>query len=522
MNFYILAGNTNKYKYGEIVSSHRDKSTAEKKANDFNTKADIKHITLPHFFVVESKEKLDKGKCYSDLADSKYKESKSEFCLSLMKSYLRPEQNDCFDNQRIAEELSILEMSFSDLKGNYEARALADLDDTDAVFQKTAEQKARQTAVQSEIADATQEYCFKFPAARGVQAGCEYFVAQVPFATLAKIFRFDDDLLPVEYRAQRILNEKRAQEIGQYILDNPDDYVLPAITVSVSNEMFFEHVEVTGASNRLGLLNIPMDATLLINDGQHRRAGIEYALKEKPELKQETISVTLFFDHGLKRSQQMFADINASQAKPSSTITAFYNKRDPFNTLVMDTIKAMPEIEKRIDFENNTPGKKSQKLWSLIAFKKFITQFTGINERNIDKYPESERDFYKKLVISFFDEISKSIHLWSEMINAKISSAEVKERHVIGQAMFLQAMGIFAYQIIHQDISKIDDSFKWDFSGLKNLDTEKTAELWQGRCILNGRMLKNMAAVKTTAAILLTMLGVKLTPEMEVLEAELK
>ena len=55
-----------------------------------------------------------------------------------------------------------------------------------------------------------------------------------------------------------------------------------------------------------------MSATMLINDGQHRRYAIELALKGDTTLQNETAPVQIHFDQGLKRSQQIFADINLS------------------------------------------------------------------------------------------------------------------------------------------------------------------------------------------------------------------
>ena len=53
------------------------------------------------------------------------------------------------------------------------------------------------------------------------------------------------------------------------------------------------------SSSDLGQLRISLDASFLINDGQHRRAAIEEALKISPELGNETISVVFFHDEGL-------------------------------------------------------------------------------------------------------------------------------------------------------------------------------------------------------------------------------
>jgi DNA sulfur modification protein DndB len=61
-----------------------------------------------------------------------------------------------------------------------------------------------------------------------------------------------------------------------------------------------------------------MSSRFLINDGQHRRAAIEEALKVRPEFGDETISVVFFIDAGLENSQQMFADLNKHAVRPTN------------------------------------------------------------------------------------------------------------------------------------------------------------------------------------------------------------
>ena len=71
-----------------------------------------------------------------------------------------------------------------------------------------------------------------FPVIRGLQAKREYYVAMWSLRMLRQISIFDDDELPPELRAQRILNKTRIPEIANYIIDNPDNYVFSALTVS--------------------------------------------------------------------------------------------------------------------------------------------------------------------------------------------------------------------------------------------------------------------------------------------------
>jgi hypothetical protein len=54
---------------------------------------------------------------------------------------------------------------------------------------------------------------YTFPAMRGVQARREFFVAMCPLRLVSKIFLFDEQEIPPELRAQRVLNRARIPAI---------------------------------------------------------------------------------------------------------------------------------------------------------------------------------------------------------------------------------------------------------------------------------------------------------------------
>src|SRR5205814_2193073 len=120
-----------------------------------------------------------------------------------------------------------------------------------------------------------------------------------------------------ELRAQRTLNRARIPEIASYLVINAKSYVLSALTASVDAPISFQPFDAEGAMLGMGTLSIPMDARILINDGQHRRAAIEEAIRENPALGQDNVPVLFFIDEELKRSQQMFADLNKYAVRPS-------------------------------------------------------------------------------------------------------------------------------------------------------------------------------------------------------------
>src|SRR5690606_30454903 len=112
----------------------------------------------------------------------------------------------------------------------------------------------------------------------------EYYISMCPLRLIPKIFLFNEDEIVPELRAQRVLNRARVPEIANYIIENPDDYTFSAITASIDSDVRFEPLAAGSEAQRLGLLHIPMSARFIINDGQHRRAAIELALRENRDL----------------------------------------------------------------------------------------------------------------------------------------------------------------------------------------------------------------------------------------------
>src|SRR5688572_16180397 len=171
------------------------------------------------------------------------------------------------------------------------------------------------------------------PAIRGIQAGREYFVSMCPLRLIPKILIFDDEELRPELRAQRVLNKSRLPEIVRYILRNPKTYAFSAITASIDADVKFRPIGNEGENRNIGTLEVPMEAHFVINDGQHRRAAIEQALKEMPELGDESIAVVFFVDVGLARSQQMFADLNRYAVRPTRSLSILYDHRDEWSAI---------------------------------------------------------------------------------------------------------------------------------------------------------------------------------------------
>src|SRR4051794_2812423 len=188
-----------------------------------------------------------------------------------------------------------------------------------------------------------------------------------PLRLIPKIFLFDEEELSPELRAQRALNKNRLPALVRYIVENPTSYVFSAITASVDGEMVFEPSDTSDEHGRIGTVRIPMNARFLINDGQHRRAAIEQALRENPELAEEAIATVLFSDEGLARSQQMFADLNRHAVRPSKSIGVLYDHRDDLAALTRLMVLRSDLFRGMVEMERSTLSPGSSKLFTLSA-----------------------------------------------------------------------------------------------------------------------------------------------------------
>lgn len=509
------------YKFGECVSRHKAYSAAHNRGTKVNKLHDG-IASVCEIIESDDPDAYEIGRCYVKLIKSILDERVENWYVSLMVQVLESERDGVDVPETTKRHIAETDMTLPEYRERYEAKARQHMEDILIREQEQAAQKARINAISSDMADMRSEITYTFPAVRGIQSGKEFYTAQVPYRYLVKLFVFDDeDVVPPELRAQRNLNVSRAKKIGEYMLSNPDSYVIPSITASVSAEMKFEPYAVPGSADRLGLLHIPMDAVFLINDGQHRRSGIEFCIRENPKMQDETVCVTIYYDHGLEHSQQMFADINSNQVKPASSINALYNLRCPFNAFVQDLLDKMPEIKSRIEMEASSVGQKSLKLWSLVAFRKFITQLTGLTANNYNELinSDSDRDTLQEMIIQFVNGLAH-IPNWTGMLKGTLPAVDIRSDMVISHAVFLEALGIVGRHLLQGANS---ESIAWKrLEILSKLDPAKSSKMWQDRCVVLGKMQKTSDGVKSTAAQICRVLGMTLSPDLESIDSRIR
>lgn len=347
-------------------------------------------------------------------------------------------------------------------------------------------------------------FAYVFSALRGVQAGREYYVAMCPLKLIPRLFLFDEDELPPELRAQRALNRARIPEITRYLLDNPVEYVFSSITASIDGNVRFHPVSEAGSADSLGRLEVPMTARLIINDGQHRRAAIEDALRERPELSDETISVVFFVDPDLRRSQQMFADLNKHAVRPTKSLGILYDHRDPLSQLARKLISSVPVFKGLTETEKTTISNRSIKLFTLSSVYQG-TRALLKKAKHSEVSPQEEA-----LAIAFWTEVSKHVPEWQLALERKVSPAELRRDYILAHGIALHALGIAGADLISSDPKK----WRERLPALAKLDWSRAnTRLWEGRAMIGGRVSKAHNNVILTATAIKTLLDLPMSPE---------
>lgn len=343
----------------------------------------------------------------------------------------------------------------------------------------------------------------EFAAIRGRQAGREYYVSMCRLGDLPRLFKFNGDQVEPHLRAQRAINKSRVPEIQQYILENRSSYVFSAITASIDGDVCFEPVASgLGEKSPMGTLKVAAGARFLINDGQHRKAGIEAALVAAPELADETIAVVMFVDLDLSTSQQVFADLNRHAIRPSASLAVLYDHRSAEARVARDIACTLPAFKGLVEMERTALPAASNKLFTLSAINLATTEL-------MSAFFDMRSEDAVHLVRQFWTCIDSKLPQWGMVRRGQMLASEVRSKFVHPHSVLLQAIARVGAAShtggVHQ---------AGCLQRLTVLDWSRSnTALWEGRCMLGGTMAQTSRNVVLTTNILKLHLGLELTEE---------
>lgn len=338
-------------------------------------------------------------------------------------------------------------------------------------------------------------FYYTFPAIRGIQAGMEYYVSMCPLKLIPRIFVFNEEELQPELRAQRVINKARIPEMCTYMVNNTKSYVFSALTASIDGDIEFTPITSELSHYNLGSLKVPMCSKIVINDGQHRRAAIEAALKKKPELGDETISIVFYLDLGLKKSQQMFSDLNRYAIRPTKSLNILYDNRDPFSIMVKEICNEIPVFHGYVEIEKSSISNRSTAIFTLSGI------YHGTEEL-LKGHDSLDIPDMKRLAVEFWTIIGNNIIEWQQVHKREMSSADLRKDYVCGHSLALLALGICGNWLL----TEYPDSWKHMLNNIKKINWDKDNPSWDGKVVIGGKISASRNSISEAVEYIKTVL----------------
>lgn len=341
----------------------------------------------------------------------------------------------------------------------------------------------------------TMENFYSFSAISGIQARQSYFTLNIPLSVVAKIFSREQVNLPADKRSQRIANQTRINNIAQYIINNPNTYIIPPLVAYVrSGEVKFIPNEGTVT---LGTLHVDFDSDFALYDGQHRCEGIKLAIKERPLLANETVTIFLLPHANLSSAQQIFADINMNAVQPAKSIKLLYNQRDAITAFTKSMIEQFPIFSDLTDLERTNLASNSPMLFT----------FSGVHQVNKILWKAMGDSQAKPILITkFWEACMNAIPEWEQVHDHTESPESLREKSLAAHSITWAALaevGAYLYEkFAHND--------QWiEHINRISLDFNRDNPIWNRRVLNVGKITKGQKNILLMANVILKNINIE-------------
>jgi DNA sulfur modification protein DndB len=188
----------------------------------------------------------------------------------------------------------------------------------------------------------------------------------------------------------------------------------------------------------------------------------------------------------------MFADLNKHAVKPTKSLGILYDHRDSFAQFIVKLANALPIFYSKVELERTSISNRSTKFFTLNGISDATKSLLRPKSKNL-----SEQE--QKIAVEFWDEVSKNIPEWQLLIDKKVTAWELRKEFVHAHTNLLNALGMVGHALITQ----FPDTWKQKLGGLQKIDWARDSQIWQGKLMLDGKMIKNRTGIKKAANIIL-------------------
>lgn len=340
------------------------------------------------------------------------------------------------------------------------------------------------------------------PATRGRQGQRQFFVVTVPNSVLNNFFTINMD--PPEESSQRQLDPRHAHDIRDYLLENPDEYVLPTLVYAIDREPSFRAVDF---SDSVGLVTIPFGTNLRSLDGQHRRQGLNEAIAEEASFGDDMTSILIYVEPDVEKRRQMFSDMNATPKVVAKALNVYFDSRSPFSRAAQLVATTHPLLVDNVELQAARVPAGSAKYYTLGAVFDTLKRLqVGANGRVRMEQRYSE-DGVRDRGMAFFDLLGAARPEFDEISSGRSDVTILRNKNILFSGTTLRVLAAAVFMRLDEDgVTTPISSYA---AGLSAIDFHPQAAAWQrtgfvspGKSTPNARNQEVIAATREVASLL--------------------
>lgn len=234
------------------------------------------------------------------------------------------------------------------------------------------------------------------PAIRGRMGDWTYYVTAMKLAKVAREVRFAEDIhshSELDELIQRKIGDRVKKEMVPYLLNQPQRFYGSIIVAVYGGEPEFSPVTVAEhelindderSSYGFGLLRFDGSQQYFALDGQHRLKSIELALKDKPDLGREEVTVIIVKHEnnaeGLARTRRLFSTLNRRAEKTKVGLNIAIDEDDPTAICTRRLVREHPYLGAMGLVKADEQGLNSKQLSTGVKDQPYFTTLQTLYE----------------------------------------------------------------------------------------------------------------------------------------------
>lgn len=322
------------------------------------------------------------------------------------------------------------------------------------------------------------------------QGGRSHLVFSLPMNILVDLAKLQSaetkkNKSNVEDKMNRPIMKKHVNEIAKYLL-HTDTYILPPFIFNCNTPL---KVFCYGTGPvQSGYAIISSDIELYVTDGQHRLEAVKKVLPERPELRNDSVTVLVVQEEDMDQIHQDFADCAKNQPIPNSLRAAF-DVSDTLSKLARQISRDLVIFQNRIDKISGNIGKAPDYMFTMNQLRMGVAEFLfGASSKQVmQSHLNVSGEEYKVMLertLYFYTEFAKNNEVWNSLFQPASQTANldlyaIRQKRIDFNSVGFQIISRIGHLIFNQTPSLSDEQQSTLIRTLATLDYSRECYLWQ-------------------------------------------